>query len=114
MKEASEEGMDADDVEVITAGCVEPDGDGRAIGVERCCRHLVQRQAGEGAVVIAQVDVVGVGSGRIAASTVDLIEVCTVRDVERAEDEQIEQSEDERVGTDAESERDKRDEGEAG
>lgn len=114
VEEAAEEGLEAEDTEVVA-------GDGVAVGALRIAAgihagedHLERGEVFEGVVAGAEVEVVGVRLQTGIDAVLGTVEVFGVGDVERAQDEAVHEAEDNGVGADGERERGDGGEGKAG
>ena len=102
MEEASEIGLDAQRVEVIAAGFVQPHLLGGAVGVEPGGSDLVGDKPVKGPVPVAEVDVVGIRiRGSPILAPLDHEEVLRLGDIEGAQNQGVQKTEHYRIGADA-------------
>ena len=100
VKNAAEERLNADEVEVISAGGITGGADRIVAGIECGEDHLPRGETLEGVVAIAEVAVVGQG-----VEMLDGPEALRLRHAERAQNECVENAKDDGVGADCEGQR---------
>ena len=95
MKEAAQQWLNAQRVEIIAGGEIAEILGGRSARPERGTHRIVGHHAVEGAVPVAKIEIVGIGL-RVPAMllVLDVIEPLRIRNVEGAHDQRIQDSED--------------------
>src|ERR1700745_3613232 len=107
MEEASENGLETEDIEVVAGGRIAPASGVRFSYTESNALDLVGHQSAEGCVAVAVVEIVTIGlrsPSRFAITVDDLKEVFWLRYIQRTEDETVEHAEHDNVRADAQGE----------
>ena len=114
-EEAAEEGLNVHGLEVVSGDFVAPGLGWIFPGIEADGNEDVGGKSFEGAIAVAEVEIVGIRSCLILiAAALDGEEALRVRDIERLQDEGIEYAEDDGIGADGEREGEHGGDGESG
>ena len=114
VEEASEEGLNANHVEIVSTHFDEPGAGWFTAGVECRGADVLDRQSGQTVVPVAQIEIRRIGLIFQRTNVIQREEGIRLWHVHRAQDERVEQGKHQRVRADGKRQRENRNAGEAG
>src|SRR5580698_5801533 len=114
VEETAKVRLNAQCVEVVSAGFVFPDIGWIFARVQACLRDGPSSHIVEAAIAPAKIEIIGIGVGPDVAPVLDYEKALRLRDIQRTQDERVQYAEDDCVGADGQRQCQNGSDGEAG